>query len=873
MKKIVAIILTLSLLFGMAVPLTASAKSEEEQVELKFRLIVPEDWEMDIGDSRTVDWVIQGTENQVLTWSAEPSDVAEVDEWGRVTALKEGEAVITAQNSEGLTDSVTLNVVTESTKLEKKLSKVDYTLGAVAEGDNLQKVVSRYELDDENVPADIKNSDNYENLQTVTTKDGATWTITDYGVLRTDENATNERDVEQRFMGDRYFYSADTGDGNVLAICADGEYGIWTAMKDGYTHIEMLEINGTDKAAQMSETTQEYVARRGMVSNAFYVDGEWEPEESDNDGLWTSMYGAGELMRYAVLRDDPDATPEEVEAAKKTAVSATEAVLLLTYISMRTGTVDAYYRAQRSGTVNDLETGKYYTDEAMLEGGNYSQNIPYESPATCFDNMYEKYMDSGERSYVQLQEENLKLYDTSLWADPNVTEGDYAKRTRNLEGFWARTYSFKTEKDDFNGYAYWIHNGDGTATGKSTKTYSDGSDFLLHNENYRGLEVDASGEIPERLWNNCVGEEYSVEDIFYKGDTSSDEIIGHVFLYKLAYDILGPEDPELAQLIENTMDKFAQHLVDNSYCLVDGSGQPTTWGKFSRTYMHNGQVLGGAPLNTLVLLSVMKVAAYVTGDKKWEDEYRMAALDEQYQFAEIMTQNFDRYQMSILEFINGVSPVLGYLLRGLVGTEIFNTIYRLIINYSDEEMAMLGFYLLFQLEDDEELLTYYREALDDWWFSMSYSENALWYYIYQLAYPNEEQTDMYGNSLVETASWVLSRHPIDTRRYLATNGNRDDICELDLDDVGIGGTAELSFDPNEYKPAFWDSKSDILKMIGIVFGLGKYEWSVAAPDERSMHKYNGSTFEIDNAHNIYEMEGSTTYSLPYWMGRYHGMIK
>ncbi len=872
MKKIVALVLAISLLLGMALPITAYAE-ESENVELKLRLVVPNDWEMDIGDSRTIDWTISGTENQVLTWSAEPKDVASVDEWGRVTALKEGEAVITAQNSEGLTDSVTLKVVKESTKSPQKLAKVDYTLGAVAEGDNLQKVVTRYELDDENVPAEIKNSDNYEMAQVTKTKDGAIWEITDYGVLRTDKNATNERDIEQRFMGDRYFYSADTGDGNVLAIYDDGEYGIWTVMAEGYTHIEMLEISGTDKAAQMSADTQKYVARRGMVSNAFLVDGEWEPEESDNDGLWTSMYGAGELMRYAVLRDDPNATPEEIEAARQTAVSSTEAVLFLTYVSMRQGTTDAYYRAQRSGTVTDLETGKYYTNEAMLVGGDYSQNIPFMSPAQMFKDMFNNYMDSGERSYVQVQDENLKLYNTEKWADPNTTEGDYAMRTRNLEGFWARTYSLKTEKDDFNGYAYWIHNGDGTATGKSTKTYSDGSDFLLHNENYRGLEIDASGEIPERLWNNCVGEEYSVEDIFYKGDTSSDEIIGHVFLYKLAYDILGPEDPELAQLIANTMDKFAQHLVDNSYCMVDGSGQPTTWAKFSRTYMHNGQVLGGAPLNTMVLLSVFKVAAYVTGDKKWEDEYRMAALDEQYQYAQVMTQQLERYQLSILEYVSSISTGLGKLLRPLVGTELFNTVHRMIINYSDEEMAMLGFYLLFQLEDDEELLTYYREALDDWWFSISYSENALWYYIYQLAYPNEKKTDMYGNDIVETASWVLNRHPIDTRRYLATNGNRDDICELDLDDVGIGGTSELSFDPNAYKPAFWDSKSKVLKMVGIVFGLGKYEWSVAAPDERSMHKYNGSTYEIDNNYNVNEIEGSTTYALPYWLGRYHGMIE
>jgi len=45
---------------------------------------------------------------------------------------------------------------------------------------------------------------------------------------------------------------------------------------------------------------------------------------------------------------------------------------------------------------------------------------------------------------------------------------------------------------------------------------------------------------------------------------------------------------------------------------------------------------------------------------------------------------------------------------------------------------------------------------------MQYSENPLWYYIYQLAYPSEAQSDVYGNDMLQTASWALSRHPIDT---------------------------------------------------------------------------------------------------------------
>ena len=868
MKKIIAVILTLTMLLGLAMPASAGLFKKEAVL----RLIVPENWEMTIGDSRSVDVAAENTSNYVQ-WSVEPADVAKVDEYGRVTALKEGKAVVTAQNADGYTDSVELNVVKESTKFDNQKTKVDYQGQSVAEVENLQKIVTRYSPDSKEVPDNVKDISKYAEAQTATTADGAVWTITSYGVLRTDENAPTDRDVEQRFMGDRYFYSNDTTDGKVLAIFPDGEKGIWTAMAEGYTHIEMKEINGTDKAAMMSADTQKYVARRGMVSNAYLIDGKWDPEESDNDGLWTSMYGAGELMRYAVLKEDPTATAEEIEEARKIATQSVEAVVLLTYISMRQGTTESYVRAQRNGEVTNYDLGKYYTNEALIPGGDYSQYVPFSSPAASFDQMYKKYLTFGTQSYIQ-KDDNLALGDADSWV--NTTDADesivFAKRTRLLEGFWARTYSFKDEKSDYNGYAYWSHNGDGTATGKSTKTNSDGTDYLLHNENYRGLVIDASGEIPQRLWDNLIGEDRSVEDIFYKGDTSADEIIGHLFIYKLAYDILGEEDPELGELIVNAVAKFAQHIVDNSYCLVDGSGQPTTWGKFSRTYLHNGQVLGGAPLQTSVLLCLFKLAAYLTGDQKWEDEYRMAALDEQYQFAEIMTQNRERYNMAILEFANSVSEVLGFILRPLVGTKTFNALYRMILNYSDEEMAMLAYYLLFQMEDDEELLGYFREGLEGWWYSMSFSENPLWYYIYQLAYPNETKTDYYGNSLVETAAWALSRHPIDTRRYGASNSNRDDIAELDLDDFGIDGTGELSYSLDGYKPLFRNSDNDILQIIGLVLGLNNFDWAVAPFDERAMHKYNGSTYEMDNCYNPNEMEGSTTYSLPYWMGRYHGML-
>lgn len=871
MKRILSVALALILAFGTCI--CASAAFGKSNATL--RLVVPENWEMDIGDSRSVEAVFSASvTNRTLTWSAEPAFVAKVDSWGRVTALAKGTATITAKNKDGLSSSVTLNVVSSPTKTTVHKSKQDYTGEAVALGNNLQKVVSRYKNGSNKVPDKIKNSLDYKNAQTAVTADGATWTITDYGVLRVDENAANERDKEQRFMGDRYFYHSDTTNGNVLAIYPDGENGIWTVMSQGYTHIEMKKISGEDKAAMMSEQTQKYVARRGMVSDS-YLDAEtgtWIPTESDNDGLWTSMYGAGELMRYAVLKNDPNATAEEIAAAKKTAYLSTEAVLLLTYISMRTGTVESLVHSQRNGSIADVNVGKWYSTDVLKSGGDYSQNVPEESPASAFASMYKKYLTFGTGSYI-MKDSNLRLFVPGDWAtlDASSTETP-ATRTRLLEGFWARTYSFTDEGKEIDGYIHWKHNGDKTATGVSTK-HSDEAGYLLNGENLRGVTVDASGEIPQRLWNDLIGSGHNISDIVYKGDTSADEIIGHLFIYKLAYDILAPEDPEIKELLTKTIDSFAQHIVDNGYALCDGSGQPTTWGKFSRTYFHNGQVLGGAPLQSAVILSAFKLAAYITGDQKWEDEYKMAALDPAYEYAKLMTQELERYNMSILEYANSVSPVIGFVLRPIVNTKLFKFVYRLILNYSDEEMAMLAYYLLFQMEDDETLLSYYREGLNDWWYSISHSENPCWYYIYQLAYPNEAQTDIYGNNLLETASWSLSRHPIDLRKYLASNYNRDDVASVNLSAAGIDGTAELTYDPNVKKPLFANNKSGVIQIIGIVLCGGNLSWKVVAPDERELAKYNGSSYRLGSKSESGTMEGSTTYTLPYWMGKYHGMLK
>ena len=90
--------------------------------------------------------------------------------------------------------------------------------------------------------------------------------------------------------------------------------------------MEIMTLN--EQAEMMVEDTQNNVMRFGMASEANWNGSKWIPGISDNDGLWTSMYGAGELMRYASLRKSK-AADDKIAAARSSALKSLKAVLLI----------------------------------------------------------------------------------------------------------------------------------------------------------------------------------------------------------------------------------------------------------------------------------------------------------------------------------------------------------------------------------------------------------------------------------------------------------------------------------------------------------------------------------------------------------------
>jgi hypothetical protein len=173
------------------------------------------------------------------------------------------------------------------------------------------------------------------------------------------------------------------------------------------------------------------------------------------------------------------------------------------------------------------------------------------------------------------------------------------------------------------------------------------------------------------------------------------------------------------------------HIIDHGYYLVDLDGKPTRWGYWAPEALMRDQE--ERALNSLQLLSFLKTAAHITGQARYEVEYKKVA-----------------WELKYADWITRLNE------------------FRTEMNYSDEELAMLPYYCVFRYEKDPELLKAYRKGVDEWWKNIRREANPLWTFIYLAGQP-EAQVDL------SAAVWTLYRMPMDTIEWTVKNSHRRDI--------------------------------------------------------------------------------------------------
>ena len=220
----------------------------------------------------------------------------------------------------------------------------------------------------------------------------------------------------------------------------------------------------------------------------------------------------------------------------------------------------------------------------------------------------------------------------------------------------------------------------------------------------------------------------------WKGDTSSDEIVGHYFGYAAYYDLVA--EPSEKDQIRRVVARLTDYLIKNDYDLLDVDGQPTRWGRWSEAYFLTEEGKYEAALRSLELLSFLKTAHHITGDAKYEHAYQ------------------ERVR------------------RGYAGNM---RLYRRWpgageINFSDDELAYLSYQPLLKYEKDQKLRGLYLDGLRFTWGKVRPDRNPLWNYISAAS-----GAGRMSREIREESRRTLERIPLEMIEWTAKNSHRRDV--------------------------------------------------------------------------------------------------
>ena len=308
---------------------------------------------------------------------------------------------------------------------------------------------------------------------------------------------------------------------------------------------------------------------------------------------------------------------------------------------------------------------------------------------------------------------------------------------------------------------------------------------------------------PDR-WKNSPDPEWD-----WKATTSSDEAIGHIFVYGAMAELIA--DPDLKNRAIHLIDILMDHIVRNDMYLIDYDGKPTTWGKWNPAYVNaRPKNVGDRKINSSNIVAMLQTAYHFTHNEKYKQ--KAFELMNKYGYYENLMQKMAN--------ISPADPSADQLSREL--SEDWN--------HSDDEMYFLGYWGLYRYAFNDTLKAKFKDAIIDHWQIERPEKEGAW----------DIFTALTGTSDFDLneAAWWLREYPMDMIDWVIVNSNRKDI-----DPIG----------PNFRKQSIKD---------------------VLPPDERPVSRHNANMFDLDRkqGNGTSEHSAGDIWLLPYWMGRYLGVI-
>ncbi|MEN8194483.1 MAG: hypothetical protein ABFS12_16810, partial [Bacteroidota bacterium] len=114
---------------------------------------------------------------------------------------------------------------------------------------------------------------------------------------------------------------------------------------------------------------------------------------------------------------------------------------------------------------------------------------------------------------------------------------------------------------------------------------------------------------------------YPTEDSlwYWKGDTSSDEVIAHFYAVSLFHDLVA--EGKEKELAKEHIARVAEYIIENGWVYIDMDGKTTRWGRWNPEYLLRPYGWVDRGVNGLEAMTFAKTAYNLTGDKKFEDGF------------------------------------------------------------------------------------------------------------------------------------------------------------------------------------------------------------------------------------------------------------
>jgi streptogramin lyase len=280
----------------------------------------------------------------------------------------------------------------------------------------------------------------------------------------------------------------------------------------------------------------------------------------------------------------------------------------------------------------------------------------------------------------------------------------------------------------------------------------------------------------------------------WKGDTSSDEMCGHLFGYYFYYELVADEAEKA--VVRNHVARIVDYLITHNCNFVDVDGKHTRWSVWSPDQINRDpEWAPDQAQNSMEMLAFLKLAHYMT--------------------------NHDKYQKEYLRLINQE-----HYLENMANVLHQNPAWFI---YFDVMLQAYVYPILIKCEKDPKRLAFYQKHMDDWFEKRKGDHNPLINFIYCYSRNKKVELQNSVDFLVDT--------PLDLIDWPIDHTQREDVKIV-------------------REPVLEDEQVNVLQ----------------PPSLRMTVRWDKNPWTAKGGDPFRERE-PVFWQLPYWMGRYLGMIR